>query len=375
MEEKHKVTIITGQLVVGGAEKQLYLWLKHMDRTLFDPVVLTLHPGHGDYWEKPIEDLEIPLLRIPHDSNPIKRAWSIIQQLRCFKPDLIHGWHLFSGAYAGLVGQFLHVPTIGGLRSSLIVSEKNPEVIISRLLCKGIIANSTEAVRSWMSLAPRRQKVFNIPNALSQDSLPRVEVRSYLAKKYRIDSDHIWIGSIGRLDPLKRFDLLLSMLGRLNPSSIPVHLVLIGDGPELPNLRNQAISLGLDDQVSFTGEIPVASRFLSAFDLFCFPSISEGLPNVIIEAAAVGLPIVAWDLLFNREILDSESAMLLPAEDLDSFTDAVSQLIVFPDLRQELGKRAQERVLNEFDLDYYVKRMTSAYLDVLGKGEFGADNL
>jgi len=49
------IAIIAGQLVVGGAERQLYLWLANLDRERFNPIVLTLHPGYGDYWEKPVE--------------------------------------------------------------------------------------------------------------------------------------------------------------------------------------------------------------------------------------------------------------------------------------------------------------------------------
>ena len=59
MAEVINVVIIAGQLVVGGAERQLYLWLANLDRNRFDPIVLTLHPGHGEFWEDPIRELGI----------------------------------------------------------------------------------------------------------------------------------------------------------------------------------------------------------------------------------------------------------------------------------------------------------------------------
>ena len=78
MSSKYNLAIIAGQLVVGGAERQLYLWLSHIDRAKFSPIVLTLHPGYGDYWEDPIESLGIPLIRIPRRRNRVLRAFNIV---------------------------------------------------------------------------------------------------------------------------------------------------------------------------------------------------------------------------------------------------------------------------------------------------------
>ncbi len=206
-----------------------------------------------------------------------------------------------------------------------------------------------------------------MPNAIPQDFLPKDEARSYLADIFCIDPDRVWIGSIGRLDPLKRFDLLLPVLAKLKAETPNVHLVMIGKGPELVRLKEQAAILNIEDHVTITGEIPAASKLLPAFDLFCFPSLSEGLPNVILEAAAAALPIAAWDLPFNREILVAESAMLLPPEDLDALAKAVSELIGDPNRRKALGERAQERVLSRFSIERFVKGMTQAYLTILGE--------
>ena len=92
---------MAGQLVVGGAERQLYLWLSHLDRTRFRPVVVTLHPEYGDYWEGPIESLDIPVLRVPRRRNRLWRLAQVVRLLHPFRPSLVHGWHLFASPYAG----------------------------------------------------------------------------------------------------------------------------------------------------------------------------------------------------------------------------------------------------------------------------------
>jgi glycosyltransferase involved in cell wall biosynthesis len=172
---------------------------------------------------------------------------------------------------------------------------------------------------------------------------------------------------------LKRFDLLLSILPALKAKQSSIHLVLIGDGPELPRLREQAESSGLTSSVTFTGELPDAGRYLKAFDLFCLPSTSEGMPNVILEAAAAGLPIVTWDLPFYQEILDNgKTGLLVEAGNVEKLEEAVTRLIESPQLRAQLGVEAQARILREFSLERYIRSMTAAYDELLNNPPAGA---
>src|SRR6202022_4182355 len=84
--DRYRVAIIAGQLVVGGAERQLYLWLSHLDRSRFEPVVVTLHPDCSDYWEGAIESLGIPLLRVARRRNPLARLLEITRKVRPYRP-------------------------------------------------------------------------------------------------------------------------------------------------------------------------------------------------------------------------------------------------------------------------------------------------
>src|SRR5215469_4719903 len=101
MGARQNLAIVAGQLVVGGAERQLFLWLSNLDRAKYNPVVLSLHPGYKDYWEDPIQKLGIPLLFVPPRRNKLFRLLDITAKLRTQRPDLIHGWHLFASPYAG----------------------------------------------------------------------------------------------------------------------------------------------------------------------------------------------------------------------------------------------------------------------------------
>lgn len=361
------VAVIAGQLVVGGAERQLYLWLSHLDRDKFKPVVLTLHPDNDDYWEKPIEELGIPLLRVPQKTNRLQRLIEINKLLRPFKPELIHGWHFFASAYAGLAARILGVPCIGGIRSSYSVDQRNLETFLVHHLCDAVVANSNTAAGAYRSsLGKRDQPVFTVPNAIVDSFRNRVTVREELSTRYCLPGEKLWICSIGRMDPLKRFDLLIELAGRLKASTKNFHVILIGDGPEKAHLEYLSESIGVTDRVTFLGEVPNAADWMKGMDIFCFPSTSEGLPNVIMEAATAGLPVVAWKLPFIQELLPDKSMSLLSTpHDLDSMLKHLSELINSPSLRENIGRAAQEHTVQYFSVERFVKEMTSVYDSVL----------
>ena len=368
MENKVNIAIIAGQLVVGGAERQLYLWLSNLDRKRFNPIVLTLHPGHNDYWEKPIKDLGIPLFEIPSRKNRISRLIEIVRIIRPYQPKLIHGWHIFASAYAGLVSQLLRTKSLGGVRNySSFLKNNLLEFLVTLWTVDAIVVNSSSTAKYLEQKIKRRNlKIFAVQNAVEENDTDREQTRKNIIKAFGINDNSMLIGSMGRMDPLKKFDLLIQVFSELRVENKNIHLLLIGDGPEKPRLIKLVESIGLTPFVTFTGEIPNAATWLRAFDVFAFTSLDEGMPNVIMEAAAAGLPIVTWKLPFYEELLqDGKTALLVEAEDLSAMKHAILGLIDSPEQRVQLGNAAREHILSSFSLQTYVQKMTGVYEFIL----------
>lgn len=368
MSPSYNIAIIAGQLVVGGAERQLYLWLSHLDRDKFRPVVLTLHPGCGDYWENPIESLDIPLLRVPQRGSRLVRLLEIARALRPYEPKLIHGWHLFSSPYAGVVAKLLSAKSLGSLRCDFRNFSNKPQLAIPTLyLVDAILANSYAAGEQLSAVRKRRkQNIYIVQNAVEDQITDRLAIREKLGQHFGISPGCIWIGSMGRLHSLKRFDLLMNVIVLLQEDIKDFKFLLIGDGPERLNLERMAESLDITKYVTFTGEIPGASAWLSALDIFCFTSLDEGLPNVVMEVAVAEVPVVAWRVPFIEELLeDGKMALLVEPEDLISFKNTLLNLVRSPELRIKLGRAGRDHVLEKFALNHFVQRMTSVYEDLL----------
>ena len=359
------VGIVAGQLVVGGAERQLYLWLSHLDRNRFAPVVATLHPDSGDYWEDRIESLGIPLLRVPRRRNRLLRLKSLVSLLRPFRPRLLHGWHLFASPYAGAAAACLRAPaSLGSLRSSYRAYRvQRRQALLTEWLTDGLLVNSHAAASKFQRQGTRR--IFVVPNAVEDDVADRASARRRVGQAWGLDPSRFWIASMGRFAESKRFDLLGNAAASLRDAGHDIQFVLIGYGEGTDALRRQVDALGLSDRVVVTGSDPEARRWLSAFDAFCFPSMDEGLPNAVMEAAVAGVPVVGWRTDFLEELLGEEAAAFAPMGDSRGLTEAIASLIARPDERARLAREGRRRMLAHFGVPRLVEGLSSVYETLL----------
>jgi glycosyltransferase involved in cell wall biosynthesis len=150
------------------------------------------------------------------------------------------------------------------------------------------------------------------------------------------------LGSLGRLQPQKGYDVLVRSLADL-PG---VHVVLVGDGDQRAQLERLADELGVSDRLHILGWKDDPRSYLTSFDLFVLPSRYEGFPLSIVEAMQSGLPIVASDVGSIAEALDDERAGVLVApDDPAALTNAIRELLGDDDRRARLGAHAREIAL------------------------------
>lgn len=169
--------------------------------------------------------------------------------------------------------------------------------------------------------------------------------------------------SVARQYPRKNTETLLRALARVRRRVPAVEARVVGGGPRLPALRELARSLGLDEVVTFLGELedPADVRAeYGAADLFCLPSRQEGFGIVFLEAMASGLPVVAGDAAAVPEVVpDGEAGLLVPPEDEGALADALVRLLEDPELRERMGARGLERA-DEFAWDRVAERFVAA---------------
>jgi glycosyltransferase involved in cell wall biosynthesis len=168
------------------------------------------------------------------------------------------------------------------------------------------------------------------------------------------------VGAVARFDEVKRLDVLVEAVAPLPGLT----LALVGDGPESARLRALTARHALGARVLFAGEVEGAARLLPAFDVYATASRKEGMPLAVLEAMALGLPVVASDIPAHREVLGPASPGLVSGS-VEAFTAALDRLARDAALRAALGAQNRTRARSEFEAREMLGALEALYGEVL----------
>jgi glycosyltransferase involved in cell wall biosynthesis len=368
------IGFITGQLRLGGAEKQLYLLARGLYRKGWQVSVVSMSHSKGEYWEQPLREVGIPVYGIRMDLPHFHRLMAVRRILQALRIRIVHSWTLHTNFYSAAAGRLSGVPIrLGSERSNHQTSRKGLGIRYGLCLWgqDALVVNSRQEAAFLRSYRPNLKVEF-VPNGVETpekqiDVHQKIDLRERLGVK---DTSPI-IGAVGTMVSGKGFFLLIKALKVLARRKVAFTLVFIGNGPMLSDLKRES-SLSLpNDKVVFTGSLPNATAWYPAFDLLCMPSIhQEGMPNVIMEGSAAGLPVVASQVGAVPDLVeDGITGFLVPPNHVDSLADRLEKLLVDSELRQRMGQAGMEKMGREFNVEAMVTRMAKVYEDTyLAKG-------
>jgi len=196
----------------------------------------------------------------------------------------------------------------------------------------------------------RPERIRVIYNAIDPTRFhePEPRYRAKLLRYFRQPRTHI-IGAAGRLSPEKGFEILVKAAERVLREYPSVGFILFGEGPERAHLQKQLNAVGLNQSFILAGFRADLDRFLPHFDLLVLPSYTEGMPNVILEAFAAGVPVVATAVGGTPEIVeDGVSGYLVPAGDAEMLAERICQALDNPDELPDMGRRGRMCVQEKF---------------------------
>jgi glycosyltransferase involved in cell wall biosynthesis len=181
-----------------------------------------------------------------------------------------------------------------------------------------------------------------------------------------VGDDEFVIGCVGNFRTMKRQDLLIAAFAAILPAVPRARLVLVGDGELRPRIEAQVRELGLAGRVILFGTATDLPPLYEAFDLFVQASNSEGLPNVLLEASAAGLPIVATDAGGTGEVIrDGQTGLLVPIDDLPALSAAIGRAAQDADLRTRLAAAARDLITREYGMDRFFSEYADLYRALL----------
>jgi len=228
--------------------------------------------------------------------------------------------------------------------------------------CDAVVCNSQAAADRLIAAGLSPQKIAIIGNALPAAAFSAAPAA--LPKRPGVAR----VGMVARMNHrYKNHSGFLRIAAQIHQRIPSAEFLLIGDGPLRQDLEREAASLGLGASAIFLGDRQDMPAVLASLDLAILTSDSESLSNVILEAMAAGLPVVAYSVGGNSELLSHQRGALIPAGNETSFADAVERLLADSALLQQLGRNALQFAQENFSLDRVRLRYVELYVALLQK--------
>ena len=179
--------------------------------------------------------------------------------------------------------------------------------------------------------------------------------------------DDIVVGVVGRFGPEKGQAVFLQALTLLKKRMVKIKALLIGDGSEKERLIEYCHDHELIDYVIFTGYQENIANYYQIMDLLVIPSFSEGLPNVLLEAMAMGIPVVATAVGGITEVVEKTSGELVTAGDVEEMSRSIELIIMDEKLRSSMSKKARKKVLSLFSAENRANQIIRLYQNILSE--------
>jgi glycosyltransferase involved in cell wall biosynthesis len=174
------------------------------------------------------------------------------------------------------------------------------------------------------------------------------------------------IGAVGRLSAEKAFDVLIRAVHELVRRGIDVELAIAGEGPQRGELERLIQALGLQEYVQLLGFRSDLRHLYEALDLFVLSSIREGLPNAVLEAMSLQVPVVATRIAgIPRLISDGENGLLVPPSDAVLLADSIERALTSPTLRARLAESGRRTVEDRYSFIGRMKKVAALYDELL----------
>jgi glycosyltransferase involved in cell wall biosynthesis len=258
-----------------------------------------------------------------------------------------------------------HAWVMLGLRGSLY---RRLDLALMRRFDR-LIAVSHATKREMVSAGLPQERISVIHNAIDTEAWSAQYATSALKEELGIGPTCPVIGYVGRIMPEKDLETWVRAAALVAQRYAEAQFVLVGegrDGSTLGQLQQLATELGLSDRMHFPGYRAHLLPVYGSFDVFMLSSRREGLPNSILEAMAVGLPVVTTDVAGTSElVVDSQTGYVVPQGDVDCLAQELITLLGNQQLRQRMGQAGRERIEREFSFTQRLQRIETLYARIL----------
>lgn len=382
--EKIKILYVITALNIGGAEMMLYRMLRQVDQVRFDVSVAVLM-NKGPVGEMIEKDLNLPVrcLGVSNIISAFLGVFRLIHFIKANSVQVVHSHMVHANIMCRIARLFCFFPV---LISTIHNYEEKGRKKTARCrelayrvtdpLCDLTTQVSRSGLAKYVAIkAVPESKIAYIPNGIDVSYYDVNEDRSREVKKELGLVDHLVFLAVGSLTLQKDYPNMLKAFSMIRAKVPNVVLVIAGIGLLESELKELSRKLDLSDAIHFLGLRNDINILMNMADFFVMSSAWEGMPIVLLEAAASGLPIVATDVGGNRDlVLDGESGFIVPPEDPGALAKAMGNMYEMQREERELmGFKGYEYVKEHYDLEKITKEWEEIYHNLLAKKSYDVE--
>ena len=370
-----RIVYLIESLGRGGAESALVRLATSLDRSQWQPEIWTLREGLNEF----SSELAVASIAVYDLSslgwNPYTRLGKralLVATYRLWRsrPAIVHSFLMASYGAEPLAVRLARVPIY-------IVRRCNEELFGDqrtwawkyKIASRIVVLTQHMRQQLLTQHAQLEKKVQVIPNGVDTRRFTLAATKmGQLRKELGIDGRTVVFVCMARLCPEKNHALLLRAFARMiKDVPVPCRLVLAGRGPEENSLKQLASELELAEKVHFLGIRGDVANILSDSDVFVLASRpgTEGMSNAVLEAMSAGLPPVMTRCGFEEILEDRRDGILVPDNDVEALTQALTLLAVNPEVRAEMGGRARQKMVREYPLEKTIAANQAMYRELL----------
>ncbi len=379
---KSCLLVVTG-LAYGGAESQVTNLAIKLKRRAWEVGVVSLTPPKA-YVEE-LKAAGVPLLSLNGnqeglDPGPVIQFVGLVRKWR---PKIVHSHMVHANVLARVARIFAPVPVLICTAHSIDERGRRGSGRLRTLLyrvtdalCDLTTQVSQAGLEGYVRMgAAPKHKIRYIPNGVDTERFyPNQRVRAKARNELGLGENFVWL-AVGRFDHAKDYATMLRAFCQVAKKHRKTHLLIAGDGPLRASMTVLAQELGLAERVSFLGIRQDVPELMNAADAYVMSSAWEGMPNVLLEAHATGLPVVATDVGGNREVvLHEKTGVLAPPKNPEALAQAMLRLMALPqEDRRRMGEAARQHIEANFSLDRVVDQWEVLYKELLTRKRIQVD--
>ena len=379
MSEKCKkqitVMLTVPRFIIGGAEQQLLELIKGLDKERFRVIVLSFHPG-GDLEPQVLNLPDIEYICLNRKNKlDFSALFTVFRLLRQRRVDVIQPF-LTPATF------FTIVPAILNRTPVKVITERGnarrkpglgynlylkTEDFFTRF-ADWVVPNSKSGGDYLVARGINPKNVRVIYNGINLERLNPEEAKvASIKKEMGVPEDGLVVGISASLTPTKDHATFLRAAQMVSLEYPQVRFAILGDGPLYPELAEMTEELGIKSKVSFLGNQTDVGPYISSFDIACLSSSGpEGCSNAILEAMALGKPVVATDAGGNKELVEhGKNGFIVPVGDHASLAEAIKTCISQPEMTTKMGKRGKAKIQSRFSMERMVQDYEKLYAETL----------